>query len=392
VLRFPAFPPAISPRLWVGGYVAFATTFLFLDTRSQRNLYYALAILLAWPLWRELRRRSYSRSPVLAVSLAFLFYFWASSIWAVDATALSVLDQTRRLLLLLFFFAATLTISAFEPDLWVPVFRWLGYLAGPLAAFAIIWHLAQGMGSERLVGLGRTNHPIIGATIYGAIVVAVWTGVLPRARGAVDHALLGFGVLGGVLFIALSQSRGAMVAVAAALLVGALLQRRWYTLIAVLAAPAVYLALIVAGWIAPTGLIERGSNNRFEIWSQVLDRIALSPLFGEGVTATFAFPMEHHLEHLPHNIFLAAQLYGGIPGTALLVALFGCGFAAAIRVFRREGETWFVTMLIFAFVCGQFDFRVVPTNVEHEWLYLWLPLVLLGRREMSASAPRTASP
>jgi O-antigen ligase len=123
---------------------------------------------------------------------------------------------------------------------------------------------------------------------------------------------------------------------------------------------------------------------RGEIWNQTLERIAKSPFFGEGVSTRTVFVVSRGSTwNHPHNVYLSTALFGGFTGLALLLALLGVGFREAILVFLRERDSTHVTLLLFVVICMSSGNYRVTSHPDAIWLYFWLPMAILGAREIS---------
>ena len=190
------------------------------------------------------------------------------------------------------------------------------------------------------------------------------------------------------VFMLVSGSRGPLLALAAALLVGLVIADRR----AALGVAALLVAGIAAGALLDLRpieiLYERGQSGHFEIWQQALAAIAERPWFGHGSLVDIDFVAPHGPGRSPHNLLLANQLYGGLPATLLLVALLLLAGRQGWRA-ARAGEPVYLVLLVFGCAASLFDTRSLVQNLGREWITLWLPIGLLSARE---SLQRRARP
>jgi len=360
-----------------------------LDTRGLRNFFYIAGvplILLALPTidWSRHARSVFER-----LALLYLGYFTASALWSDGLSLQSFADLLRVCLLLLLFLAMTVHLAGSDPRFAGRLFFWIAAVAGAslLAVFA-----AAALGllpfDARFGGFGITDHPVIGATLYGfALLVAAFE-LLPRATGMRPRLLwLGVVAFCGV-FMLLSGSRGPLLALAAALAVGFVLADRRMAL----AVGVLMVAAIVAGGMFgfyPVEIIyQRAQSGHFEIWQQTVAAIAERPWFGYGSLTQIHFELQdfdYDPGRSPHNLLLANQFYGGLPATLLLGGLLGAAAWQAWRA-QREGQPIYLVLLTFGLVASLFDTRSLIQNLGREWVTLWLPIALLAARGSTAAA------
>ena len=221
--------------------VALGAAFV-LETRGHRNLFYLTAVPLFLLSLPRLGYRDLWGSALARLALAYLGYFFIAALWS-DGLTLPALGNLLRvtLLALLFFVTASLLAlrdRGFERRLYV----WLSLVAGAslLAVFTAL--LAGTIVHEvRLGGFGIASHPVIGATLYGFVLLTSAFVLLPRSASW-PARLLWLGVVGlCTAFMLLSGSRGPLIALAAALVLGlAIADRRIAIAVACLFACLLY--------------------------------------------------------------------------------------------------------------------------------------------------------
>ncbi len=152
-------------------------------------------------------------------------------------------------------------------------------------------------------------------------------------------------VVGMGIVLLLTQSRGALLALGAVLVVLAGMRWRWTWAAALLAAVVGGLVYMLGGSPMPLDALfpaPAGIEARLEIWSRALWLIRDFPLtgvgmgmFGTAVDLLYPFTMTApgNVPHA-HNLFLQIGVDLGLPGMLAWVFNLSMVFAAAFRVFR----------------------------------------------------------
>lgn len=364
-------------------YITILCAAFLLDTRLLRNLFYVAGVPLFLLALRDVDWSRHATSVIARLTLVYLGYFIASGLWSNGLSVQSFADLLRVSLLLLLFLATTLHLASSDARFAERLFFWIAAVAGAslLAVFAAATLGPLSFG-RRFGGFGLTDHPVVGATLYGfALLVAAFE-LLPRATGLRRRlAWLAVIALCAALML-LSGSRGPLIALAAALAVGfAMADRRIALAIA---------ALVVAGIGAgalfefyPIEIIyQRAQSGHFEVWRQTLAAIVERPWLGHGSLVDIDFMTRYGPRRSPHDLLLANQLYGGLPATLLLGALLLLATRQAWLA-QREGQPIYLVLLVFGLVASLFDTRSLVQNLGREWITLWLPIALLAARESS---------
>ena len=375
-------------------YILVLCAAFVLETRGLRNLFYALALplfLLFLLSLRQLDLRALWRSPVVKLAFAYLGYFLLSALWSHDFAWSALADLLRVSVLAALFFVVTASLAlrweAFEKQL----FFWFA-LAGGASLLFLFATLILGTPPyyQRLTGFGLAAHPIIGASLYGIVVLISAFYLLPRAEGN-GQRLLWLAVIGlAIAFILQAGSRGPLIALVAALLIAGVLAHRLATA-AVIGLLGVGMLIGVLSDFLPIKLLYlRAPSGHFELWAQALDAIRDKPWFGHGSLTDFSFASPYGPQRSAHNLILSNQLYGGIPASLLLLALLA---AAGLRAYRaaRGGAAVYLLLLVFAFIASLFDSRSLFQNLGREWVTFWLPLGLLAALEVRDRATGAAA-
>lgn len=327
-----------------------------------------LTILLFWRQVAEIWR-----SGRVFCTLLLLFIGWAalSSLWT---EAPDVARELKRVLYVVLFLGALALLSRERPD-----FVWTGLAIAFIAlavscpvSIYVYYILDTHPLVDRLQGLGQVDHPILGA--YVMAIAAMWGGqFLPQGwwKRLIWLALL----LMVVVFIALGQSRGAMLALGLGvcsmpLWVGG--RRAWIGCLVVLIAAGIGYQLF------EPFILQRGLSYRPEIFAASVDMILHDPVNGLGigspyrvVTANYPTGFDHS-----HNAFTHVAIQLGLVGAVLwgLVWLNAFGIAWRHRQ-SREGRLVLGTLIV-SFVALQFDAASLWGTPRAEWFVTWLPLGL----------------
>jgi putative inorganic carbon (HCO3(-)) transporter len=161
-------------------------------------------------------------------------------------------------------------------------------------------------------------------------------------------------VCGAILL--LTQSRGAWLALAAALVVLVILRGRWGWALALAVGMAGFLLAARLGFSSVAGALVSsptlgGLEGRLEVWSRAIYMVQDFPFTGIGMgsfteTADRLYPFFLYapgsVEHA-HNLFLQVAVDLGLPGLAAWLAiLLGCSYAAwrAYLSGRQNGNPW----------------------------------------------------
>lgn len=371
-------------------YILVLCAAFVLETRGHRNLFYALALPVFLLNLRRLDLRLLRQSDIAKFAFAYLAYFLLSALWSDGLAWPAMADLLRVSLLASLFFVITALVATRSQTFEEQLFFWFALTGGIslLAVFAALM-LDALPGYPRLVGFGRTSHPIIGATLYGSVVLISAFYLLPRAS-EIGQRLLWLGVIGlGIAFLLQAGSRGPLLAFLIALVVAwAVASRR--TAIAAACLLALGLLIGVVSEFKPIELLYlRAPSGHFQLWPQALEAIAERPWFGHGSLVEIAFTGKQGEQRSPHNLLLANQLYGGIPAILLLSALL---LTATLKAYKaaREGAPIYLVLLVFGFVASLFDSRSLVQNLGREWITFWLPFGLLAAREMRDRKRRAA--
>ncbi|MCQ4304145.1 polymerase [Stutzerimonas frequens] len=358
------------------GYLWFLIGIVWIPTNK---LYQQGLVVLLWlpalaaaVLWRE-RLTAAWRSEKLLLWLVLLLLVWAglSVTWTEAGEPLRELKRVLYVGL----FLGSFVLLALER----PAFVWKGLgLAFVLLALScpISIYLFYGLDTHplhaRLRGIGQAGHPILGA--YVMALAVVWgLQCLPRIgwQRIVWGALLAM----LMLFIALGQSRGAMLALGLAAISMPFWgggRGGWLVFLS-----ACLIALGGFFFFAPF-ILERGLSHRPDIFWSSVDMISAKPWLGLGIGADYRVVTAHFprgADH-SHNVFTHAAIELGMPGLVLWAALWLTAFKVAWGArHSREGRILLSSLLV-SFVAQQFDAASLWGSPRAEWFVTWLPIGL----------------
>ena len=186
----------------------------------------------------------------------------------------------------------------------------------------------------------------------------------------------------GLVFIALTGSRGPALAVMGALVV----QLGW-------AYPRLLAGLILAGGAAVllglaldygffahiwAGVAARGDSHRFVIWQ--LSWADIQTAFWQGHGPGHRLPNRPN-EDFPHNLFLSTWFYTGLIGLGLLLAYLALVALRALAAPSRAERALRLSLLVNLVICGTTDFGQVIKGPGPIWYLIWIPTIFAATME-----------
>lgn len=376
--------PAHLAGLWHGdrrallheALLAFlALGFLIAPEPAWADLFYVLLLPLALHVaW--MRRASFRWSDVpahVAIGSGLVLLFALSLIWDESAHAAPVSlwlwfwDALCTMVFVLSLADALASSAAYRTRLvnWIIAAATLNAVIS-VARFVLF---AESWGSDptRLGGWAEMRHPILGAIIMGMVVLLATGRAL--ATGKWRYAVVA-GI--GLLFIALTGSRGPALAImtAMALLLGASRPRLFLLAVTTAALATGALALVEHAALARivTTMLNRGDSHRFIIWQLSWHDILRRPLLGHGPT----YRIDRPDEAFPHNLFLSTWLYTGIVGLTLLLAYLAAVLRQALKAPPGLDRILRLAILLHLLICAMTDFSQVVKGPGPMWYMLWL--------------------
>jgi O-antigen ligase len=333
-------------------------------------------------------------TPALAVSITMILWFVLGLAWdhsAAGHPAVQGLWVWNGFCTLMFVWGCHEAFT--RSEVWRERLITVLIVCGTLNAWIAIFRLsfvarAWDHGSLRMPGWAETRHPILGAVIIGVPVLLAASRLLQR-RAVWASAFALVSCLG---FIALTGSRGPILAIGGALVLFLAMARPRLLAIAVGAVLAVLclVELLAPGILADVwhSLANRGTSDRLIIWRLSLHVIGTSPWVGLGPTAR----LDRVNEGFPHNLFLSTLFYAGTIGLVLLLALLALVGRIAWRQPPGVDRSMRVALLVYPMLAGMTDLSILIKGPAPMWYMVWLPLIVcMGSDKPYGGAERRSS-
>jgi O-antigen ligase len=359
--------------IWLG---VFCAGFCLLPAEWEQRWLFYIGIPLALPAVVDAARRL-ARGPLFWSLAAFLAYSAISALWS--GRWMTISDEVRRALWIEYFLLICCFIGA-SSIIWLrTVLEALLLFSAAVAVLTLIEFYSHCDDCLRFSGYGRHAKATWTAMIFGAVAI-IGLSIAFAKRGRMQLLLLACQAPLCVVVIA-TGSRGGLPSYIVATLISAFLilrrtgERR--TLLAVgtalgcVVVAVAAVAMLGTGWLEHQ--LERGDSHRFELWRANLRRIGRHPWFGHGATAWDQVHLHNGdvVTHA-HNLFLSQAYYGGLVGLTLWIAVFVFAVRVGIRALRERGELLPLMPIVFLLMVGCADIGSVVTDVQPEWLYVWV--------------------
>lgn len=377
----------IENNLLLHFYCLFIVSFYFVPhARIFKSLFY-YGVFLAFLL--SINRETLEflkRSLILRLAMLWLGYLSLTLMWSDGVTIKDFEAVVRGFVWVNVFLAVTIVLSRHEQAFPKQLFLSLAIVSALTAIIAILYfYRTHEFPNARLVGIGQLDrHAVASAMFYGAALLTTAFGLLDRSQAGPQKLLYAAVLAVLSVALALTASRGPILGVALAVLVGLLATRRWRLALAI---ASFGLAAVLYGVVADIGdynLIARGSTFRLEIWANVADRIRDAYWFGHGIATdlpSLVLSNGRPFNKEAHQMFLANHYYGGVPATVFLFVLLAAAARTGYRRFRADGNFVYAAMLIFMIVVCMTYVNSVIKSPNLVWFYVWLPLGLIAGQE-----------
>ena len=340
-----------------------------------------------------LESRTLQIDRVLVGLIALFFAYMTLSVLWSSNNGLIVKTFTEAVLVLSFCLAIPISIQRFHWFLNALVV--LVILSAVVnSGYSVYLHYTlpdyQPLPEPRLYALGRLSNPVIGALSYGFAVVLAAYMFLNETRRLARAGYL-FAILLFVFAIVLTGSRGAYLALAAALSVGVLLHYPTNRKLQVFGVAGTLLALLAAAYflLGPEALFSRALSFRPEIWSEFISRTITNNVWiGTGMTTDSEFQLPELLIQHPHSVFIATFYYGGLIGLALYLGLVLRAIQSLSSMGQNSVRLLGSMLLAFGLTATALDGNELIEKVNYLWFLVWLPvgLAMIGaKREFSGS-------
>ncbi len=371
--------------------------FFYVPNAVDLYKYYSVAVL---PVMLLLLPRVYPLlrgNTLFLLALAYLAYMLATPAWGDSFQWKPYLNYLRLALYVITFVVATIHLRHTFPGLFDVLLHGMGLAASAAAVASIVlWARAAGPSpmEMRLVGIGILEHPNPSAFVYGFFAL-VNLGLFLRAGKAWLRWLHLLAALPLFVFVALTQSRGGLVATVAGVSALFFIRHPQRTFLVVFAlAEAVALAILYAPDFL--GASTRGTSARLLIWQSVWENAMTAPWFGHGYLSqeSVYVAVQKATHAFAHDAYLGTLRDGGAVGLALFAACIGYALWQAVKYGKSKGDFLYLALLVFGLVCMTFDTDRLLTRPRELWIIFWLPMALimsLGQARSTVTHERLAA-
>ncbi|KAA0982767.1 O-antigen ligase [Pseudomonas sp. ANT_J28] len=327
------------------------------------------AMVFSWSARARIRELLYEQRWVYLPMLGLLVWSLISLSWTnVDDPG----REAKRLLYIVVFLLFFPVFANTRPERVIRIMQWggIGLALTALAATIKFYGVNGNVWYARVEGLGELSHPILGGYVIG--LAAVWlVHWVPRTLWMQAAWVVALGFLG--VFVVLSQSRGAALALFLTLLVMPIWCRdRRSRVVAVSALTVAMLAF----WFLEPLVMARGVSYRPQILMASLQMIAEHPWRGLGLGGNYKVLADGLSFDHAHNLFTHVTIELGLPGLLLWCSV----WLAVLREAWKARETLYgqgiIGIWVFSSLAMQFDAASLTGTPRAEWFISWLPVGL----------------
>lgn len=317
--------------------------------------------------------------------LGFAALVLISGLTAPDVIHDEKYNVFRYVLLGLSFVFATILVSLRFPAFPHILVMGLAVTAGLIGLFVLIQQSLDGglsaVTSRLRFDAGYDRHPNRLASLYAPLALVALV-LATRTRAVPTCAFWTLMFAGAAVVVAMTQSRGGLLGLGIAILVFAIIERRWHLLGITAAGALAFVLIIESGALPMRSFSERvnAADHRLDMWQTALPRITEAPFLGEGWRGRAEIHTERHgrVYSEPHNTFIAVQLQLGVAGTLLLAGMLFSALRRGATLSRRDalaaiGTTALICWAVQSLVATRLEFQ----GVTGEWIFLLLPLALI---------------
>ena len=362
--------------------VALGLTFLgffFLKGKSHNFATYLILLLsiIYLPGYFQHLRRDF-RNPIILLSFCLLIYLACSAFWSPPSTGMDMLKQFERCFLVFSFLICLKFALIRFPWLARTLFIIVITMAVVAAIYGLIMFLQSNHPLPRMVAMGRLQHPILAAAIFGWVMIFSLVGFFRVDQNWLKYCLLLVSILMSIAVV-LSSTRSVMVAIPAAIVALLWLETHWRSQLVLLALTFILLFTFFSFWLPAEDLepVLRGTSFRTDIWQASWIRIIEGNwLIGEGILTPSEIKAIGSVFSHPHNMYLGTLLYGGIVGLGLLIALLYQSFRVCIANRQHLFSVYVIISLFFSCVFLIFDTHLIMGKIDIIWMLIWVPVAM----------------
>jgi O-antigen ligase len=351
--------------VFVAGY------FLMPMASGHRRLYYILVFPAVLFLFKELRQ-FYRGNALFMLVVIYAGYMMTTLLWSDNFSAQgagwAVWNSVNALS---FCFVSGFLWIHHHQKMNAFAHRAIWIAAAVALTSIVVWYIDHSFPGDRLQPLGVMHHENKAAAAYGIFLILA-IHYLFNEPGNPNKLYYLLPALVIFALVALSQSRTAMAAVFAGLLV----LLGWRAILLVVAGLVVNWFLLAANqayWV------DRVATFSFRpgIWQSVIENMQGHWLLGYGYLVNEEVQAYGKVFDHAHNSYLASLRDGGLPGLALMLAFLGVALWWSVSLYREKGNRIYLALLLYSMTCIAMDFDRLLTAPKELWLYFWLPIGLI---------------
>ncbi|MGO3932196.1 O-antigen ligase family protein [Rhodopseudomonas pseudopalustris] len=378
------------PFAWV--LAGFFVLLVFYGKSITQNYYYLLLLVPFLLAITAAEAKQLARNGVLIALAVYFATLWFSLLWNGHTTPAWTIYYARNLLAELSF--VTLIAWLLEHDRNRTELLASLSLGGSLfiALVLSLWGQTEFVGGRLTLFMWSNSNT--GAAVTGVATLLLVSALLNCRNGPLRYliAVLLFGLSIEIVF---SLSRATLLAVITACFVALLARRSLKALLLLtIPLPVVMAAATAAGFIQPLNYLTRGDSARFEVWRAFWQPISEHIWRGIGIDRQFALVFEIAGSPIdnPHNMFLIALLYAGIPACLAWAGVLFVMVKSAVPIAWRGGDVLALSMAVYVFVHGLVEGVLLVELANWQWIYLLLPIGCVATaafRNEAAAASRS---
>ena len=349
-------------------FIFIAGFFFFPSAKSLNDWFYFIVTPLTLLNAKKINWHVFQKDALVLLFLAYLTYCSFTDFWSSSLSMGKLFKPfVQSLVLVVFFLSIQLTRHLPKSLLksFVEWFFWISALSATISIY--MWYAHNPWGSS-LFGFFRATHPILSDWVYGIPILIAMHGLMTHSfsKKTLLRSML---AIPSLMYILLTQSRGPVVALVAAIFLLLLYYRN-------LRALGILLLLLAVIGFDHT-LVTRSFDTVFfrqAIWKTVFSTSLEHPLLGHGYMAKLRVETINQVFSHAHNVYLEIFYLGGVVGFLLqsLLIIF-----ALVRAWQhRESRIMNIITAIFIFglLCLTTDGDRLVENPRELWINFWLPL------------------
>ena len=350
--------------------------FLFPSAKSHNILFYSTVLAPALPLFGGQFSHLFKNNIPYRIISIFIIYCSFSVFWSPNSNFGSIFKIFRHALYPLIFISITIHIFETNPKNLKKIFTWL-IVAAVITAVAniFLWYKDNPFPISRLRGWGRIENPIVIGCCYGMIAIITLTRMF-KATARRDILIYMATTIIFFMFIILTQSRLALIALSIIFLVSVIIHLNRMAMIFLMAAVmSITLFLLLEPEIIQKYF--RGTAHiRFYIWKQILYDSMNTPFFGHGILDKLSVVVDGRTYTTSHSIYIGTAFHFGIFGILMLTFVIISALKISFDYAKQSKDYLLFLLCIFGLVCSAGDFGVLIDHPNGPWLLFWLPISL----------------